>query len=249
MSFTIDHALWIWIAVAVLIFPVQLFVSAPYGRHSKSSWGPMISNRLGWIIMEGWAPVVFLSIYLYFFRYNSYALFFAILYILHYIHRSFIFPFRIRTEGKEMPVMIMLSAMLFNSVNAGVNGYFLSVRADYPENYFLHWNFMLGAILFFGGFAINFYSDNILINLRKPGEKGYKIPHGFLFEYISCPNLFGEMLEWLGYLLMCRNLASLSFFVWTVSNLLPRAIHHHQWYLQKFKDYPKNRKAVFPFLW
>ncbi len=249
MSLTIEHALWIWIAIAILIFPVQLFVSAPYGRHSKSSWGPMISNRLGWIIMEGWAPIVFLTVYLYFFRYNNYALFFAVLYLLHYIHRSFIFPFRIRTMGKEMPMMIMFSAMLFNSVNAGVNGYFLSARAAYPENYFLHWNFILGAILFFGGFAINFYSDNILINLRKPGEKGYKIPHGFLFEYISCPNLFGEMLEWLGYLLMCWNLASLSFFVWTISNLLPRALHHHQWYLKQFKDYPKNRKTVIPFLW
>ncbi|MDB5226044.1 MAG: 3-oxo-5-alpha-steroid 4-dehydrogenase [Bacteroidota bacterium] len=209
----------------------------------------MISNQLGWVIMEGWAPVVFLSVYIYFFRFNSYAVFFAVLYLLHYIHRSFIFPLRTNTKGKQMPVMIMLSAMMFNSVNAGINGYYLSNFADYPVHYFLHWNFILGVILFFAGFAINFYADDILIHLRKPGEKDYKIPKGFLFEYISCPNHFGEMIEWLGYFLMCWNLASFAFFVWTVSNLLPRALHHHKWYLENFKDYPKERKAVFPFIW
>lgn len=209
----------------------------------------MISNQLGWVIMEGWAPVVFLAVYIYFFRFNSYAVFFAVLYLLHYIHRSFIFPLRTNTKGKQMPVMIMLSAMIFNSMNAGINGYYLSNYGDYPQQYFLQWNFILGLILFIAGFAINFYADDILIHLRKPGEKDYKIPKGFLFEYISCPNHFGEMIEWLGYLLMCWNLASLSFFIWTVSNLLPRALHHHKWYLQNFKDYPKERKAVFPFIW
>lgn len=246
---TIEHMVWAWIVIAIILFPIQLFVSAPYGRHTKTSWGPMLSNRLGWMIMEGWAPVVFLSVYFYFFHFNIYAAFFSLLYVLHYIHRSFIFPLRIQTTGKQMPLMISLSAMVFNSMNAGVNGYYLSALANYPENYFLQWNFIAGVLLFFGGFAINFYSDNILIRLRMPGEKGYKIPQGFLFKYISCPNLFGEMIEWLGYFLMCWNLASLSFLVWTVSNLLPRALHHHKWYLQNFKDYPKDRKAVFPFLW
>jgi hypothetical protein len=209
----------------------------------------MISNRVGWMIMEGWAPIVFVAVYICFFQFNTYAIFFAVLYFLHYFHRSVIFPLRIKTDGKQMPLMIALSAMLFNSVNAGVNGYYLSKLAHYPSGYFLHWNFILGVILFFGGAAVNYRSDDILIHLRKPGEKDYKIPKGFLFRYISCPNLFGEMIEWLGYFLMCRNLASLSFFVWTVSNLLPRALHHHKWYLQHFKDYPKERKAVFPFLW
>ena len=245
----IDSMVLVWIAIAVVLFPVQLFVSAPYGRHSKRSWGPMISNKLGWVIMEGWAPVVFLVTYFYCFDFNAYAAFFSVLYILHYINRSFIFPLRTQTTGKEMPLLIALSAMLFNSMNASINSYYLSKLADYPADYFLHWNFILGLLLFLGGFAINFYSDEILIHLRKPGETGYKIPNGFLFKYISCPNHFGEMIEWVGFFLMCWNLASFSFLVWTVSNLLPRALHHHKWYLENFKDYPKDRKAVFPFVW
>jgi steroid 5-alpha reductase family enzyme len=144
--------------------------------------------------------------------------------------------------------MIALSAMLFNSVNASSIGYYLSNVTKYPADYFLHWNFIIGLILFVIGFYINYKSDGILIHLRKPGETGYKIPEGFLFRYISCPNHFGEMLEWFGFMLLIWNLAGVSFFVWTVSNLLPRALHHHKWYLQNFADYPKDRKAVFPFV-
>jgi len=244
----VSYFIYIWIAIAVVLFPIQLFISAPYGRHTKTTWGPMISNKLGWILMEGWALVAFWSVYIVYFSYNSYSLFFAGLYTFHYINRSFIFPLRTNTKGKEMPLMIALSAMLFNSVNASSIGYFLSNVTVYPVNYFLQWNFLIGLPLFIFGFYGNYKSDDILIKLRKPGETGYKIPKGFLFRYISCPNHFCEMLEWFGFMLLVWNLAGVSFFIWTVSNLLPRALHHHKWYLQNFADYPKDRKAVFPFV-
>ncbi|MBL0055169.1 MAG: hypothetical protein IPP31_03060 [Chitinophagaceae bacterium] len=41
-----------WIILAGLIFFLLLKVTAPYGRHSSAKWGPLISNRLGWVIME-----------------------------------------------------------------------------------------------------------------------------------------------------------------------------------------------------
>jgi 3-oxo-5-alpha-steroid 4-dehydrogenase 1 len=31
--------------------------------------------------------------------------------------------------------------------------------------------------------------------------------------------------------------------------VVPRAISHHKWYKQKFQEYPKERKAILPFLW
>ncbi len=247
-SVTLTHIIYIWIVIALILFPVQFLVSAPYGRHTKTTWGPMISNKAGWILMEGWALVAFWFFYLTYFNSNTYSLFFAGLYTFHYINRSFIFPLRTNTIGKQMPLMIALSAMLFNSVNASSIAYYLSNISVYTANYFMQWNFIIGLILFIVGFFINYKSDDMLINLRGPGETGYKIPKGFLFEYISCPNLFGEMIEWLGFMLLVWNLAGISFFIWTVSNLLPRALHHHKWYLKKFADYPKDRKAVFPFI-
>jgi len=45
---------------------------------------------------------------------------------------------------------------------------------------------------------------------------------------------------------MTMNIGSLSFFIWTFINLVPRALSHHKWYHHKFSDYPKERKAIIP---
>jgi hypothetical protein len=39
-------------------------------------------------------------------------------------------------------------------------------------------------------------------------------------------------------------------FAWMfmIANLLPRAIAHHRWYANNFPDYPKERKAIIPFI-
>jgi protein-S-isoprenylcysteine O-methyltransferase Ste14 len=87
-----------------------------------------------------------------------------------------------------------------------------------------------------------------LFSLRRRGEKGYKIPHGGLYRWISCPNYFGELLEWTGWAIATWSLAGFSFALWTFANLVPRALSNHKWYRQKFADYPKNRKAIIPYI-
>ena len=69
-----------------------------------------------------------------------------------------------------------------------------------------------------------------------------------MFERVSCPNYFGEILEWLGWAIATWSPAGLAFFVWTVANLTPRAIAHHKWYKDEFENYPDERKALIPFL-
>jgi len=101
---------------------------------------------------------------------------------------------------------------------------------------------------FFTGLIINISSDNILFKLRKNGKGEYSIPNGKLFNYISCPNYLGEILEWLGWAIMVLSFAGFSFFVWTLANLIPRALSTHKWYNQNFQDYPKDRKALLPYL-
>ena len=97
-------------------------------------------------------------------------------------------------------------------------------------------------------FIINISSDNILFKLRKDGKGEYSIPNGKLFNYISCPNYLGEILEWFGWAIMVLSFAGFSFFVWTLANLIPRALSTHNWYNQNFQDYPKDRKALLPYL-
>ena len=238
----------IWAAIGVASFILLQFVTAPYGRHVKKGWGPEISNKLGWIIME--APSFFIILYFYLSSDQSlYASILSLLWLIHYLNRTFIYPFRIRTKGKKMPLIIVGSAIFFNCMNAGLNGYFLAHFESYGPDSFYQWNFILGIVLFIVGFIINQNSDHILIHLRKPGETNYKIPTGFLFKYVSCPNLFGELMQWSGFVIMAWNLPALSFLIWTAANLIPRALGHHKWYKKSFTEYPKNRKAMIPGIW
>jgi hypothetical protein len=170
------------------------------------------------------------------------------LFTLHYLNRIFIFPFRLHTRGKTMPLMIAGSGILFNIVNGFMLGYFFAWFADYPASWFGDVRFIIGILLFFTGLFVNWKADNILIHLRKPGETHYVIPRGWLFERISCPNLFGELIEWLGYAILCWNIPALAFLIWTAANLIPRAISHHRWYEEKFANYPAERKAILPFV-
>lgn len=248
-----EHYLWIaliWMSIGIITFFYLFFKTAPYGRHTREGWGPMIDNKLGWFIMEF---TVLLVLYGYFtqidFQLSLPSWIMVSFFSLHYLNRSFIFPLRIRTQGKKMPLVIALMAIGFNIMN----GSLLGMHFTWFSNYTLAWlydpRFIVGVVVFFTGMAINWTADTRLINLRRPGETGYKIPRGWLFEYISCPNLFGEIVEWLGFAILTWSIPGLVFFVWTFANLVPRAIAHHKWYKEKFSDYPPQRKAVFPFLW
>jgi 3-oxo-5-alpha-steroid 4-dehydrogenase 1 len=249
---TLETSCYIWLSIAIGVHILMFFVTAPFGRHTSKNWGPMVNNKLGWIIME--SPSLLIMAYFLFFgtySFQSYVWILFSLWIFHYANRTIIYPFRIKATDKKMPLFIVINAILFNCMNAGLNGYFLSELTN-SQAYGSAWlsspNFLIGGFLFVIGMAINWRADHILINLRKPGETGYKIPKGFLFNYISSPNLFGEIIEWGGFALMAWNLPALTFLVWTFANLVPRAKNHHDWYLRKFPNYPKERKVVFPFL-
>ena len=171
---------------------------------------------------------------------------FLILWLGHYFNRSIIYPIRQKNPSK-MPLLIIFLALMFNTVNGFINGYYLGFIQAYPLEYVYEWNFILGIILFLVGATINIKSDNILLRLRS-NKKGYHIPHGFMYKYVSYPNYLGEIIEWLAFALMTWSLAGLSFAVWTIANLIPRAIAGHKWYNKTFENYPKNRKAILPHL-
>lgn len=248
---TIKYLAIAWIIVAIITFPVLLKVTQPYGRHSKKNWGPLIDNRLGWILMEIPSLIIFGALVLFGPGEHSNPVWILFgLWTIHYFNRSVIFPLRTRTTGKKMPMIIVISAVIFNLVNATLNGYWLGFAAPpYPEGWLTDPRFIIGGIIFVTGFIINQVSDRTLIGLRKGGKSGYFIPRGGLFNYISCPNFFGEMVEWTGFAVMAWNFPALSFAVWTIANLIPRALDHHKWYKSHFRDeYPKSRKAVIPFV-
>jgi 3-oxo-5-alpha-steroid 4-dehydrogenase 1 len=247
---TFNLFVYIWIGIAIVIFPFVLRITAPYGRHATPAWGPLIDNRTGWIVMESPALLLFGVLFLTGKSTHTIATWiFFTFWITHYVNRTIVFPFRLHTKGKKMPLAIVLMAFCFNLVNGFINGYYLGSLADrYDNSWLVNPFFILGLVLCITGLFINWQADTILIHLRKPGETGYKIPSGGLFRLISCPNHFGEIVEWCGFTVMTLSWPALAFALWTIVNLIPRAIQHHRWYKNKFPDYPVTRKAVFPFI-
>ena len=244
------NIVYAWIIIGLLSFPFILKFDAPYGRHSSSKWGYSIDNKLAWIVME--LPALLVCPLIFYLSTNEKSIltsFFIFLWLVHYFNRTIIYPNRILTKKKKMPLIIAMLAFTFNLINGYINGYYFGF-IDF--SYSLEWvytpQFIAGSILFIVGFLINTSSDSILINLRKKNTNEYTIPRKGLFNYISCPNFFGEIIEWLGFAVMTWSIAGLAFFLWTFFNLVPRALSHHTWYKNTFSDYPKNRKAVFPFI-
>jgi hypothetical protein len=247
---TFDYIVYFWIIFAIILFPLLLKVTVPYGRYTTRKWGSTIDNRAGWIIME--FPALATFSYLVISsgaQANTVIWIFWSFWFLHYFHRVCIYPFRTKTKGKRMPLAIMFFAIFFNLMNGFINGYWFGYLA---KSYVINWlydpRFIIGVLLFLIGVAINQDSDQRLLSLRTKGSTDYYIPYGGLFKYISCPNFFGEITEWLGFAVMTWCMPTLSFFLWTCVNLIPRALDHHQWYKEQFANYPSERKAIIPFI-
>uniref|UniRef100_A0A8C0FVA9 3-oxo-5alpha-steroid 4-dehydrogenase (NADP(+)) n=1 Tax=Bubo bubo TaxID=30461 RepID=A0A8C0FVA9_BUBBB len=154
---------------------------------------------------------------------------FCLLYNFSFLvrYRALIFPLLIR-EGKPTPFFTFVLALLFCVYNGYLQGRSLSNYAKYPSGWLKDPCFITGFIGWLIGMAVNIHSDHILRNLRKPGETGYKIPRGGMFEYVSGANFFGEILEWFGFALACCTIESLAFALCTLFILGSRAKQHHQ---------------------
>jgi len=242
--------LWIIFGVSALSFPFLFFYTAPYGRYESKKLGPGLPYNLGWFIME--LPTVLVFPYIFFkgeFAWSLTPIVILFIWMAHYTYRSIFYPFLLKGKGKKKSVAAVATGFIFNCINGFCIAYGLShVETHFSPDWLLSWHFILGTILMGTGFYINFTSDKILRSLRKPGESGYKIPYGGMYKWVSSPNYLGEIIEWTGLAVMLWNLAGLAFMLFTIANLFPRAFSHHRWYLEKFDDYPKDRKAIIPYI-
>jgi protein-S-isoprenylcysteine O-methyltransferase Ste14 len=235
-------------ALSLVVAAVLLFVSAPYGRHARRGWGPSVDAASAWLIMESPTVAVFAAMFLVApSGPGPVETVLLLLWMVHYVHRTLVFPFRLPAGAKPTPWLIVLFALFFNVTNGYLNGRWITAFAGgYPLRWFGDPRFLLGVALFAAGFALNQHSDRILLHLRKPGETGYRIPRGGAFRWVTSPNYLGELLEWSGWAIATWSSAALVFVLWTAANLVPRAISHHRWYRAKFADYPRERKAIVP---
>ena len=241
-------------ATAVVVFIALFFVDAGYGKFYNSKWGPSVGNKVGWVLME--APVFILMLVCWLAWADTSAvvpLVFLVLFELHYFQRAFVFPFLLKGNSR-MPLSIVLMGVVFNSLNALMQGGWLFRLA--PEGlYTVDWlatpQFIAGSVVFFVGMGINHNSDRVIRRLRKPGDTRHYLPDKGLYRYVTSANYFGEFVEWCGFALLTLSWSGAVFALWTFANLAPRAWRIHKRYESEFPvamaEHP--RKCLIPYVW
>ncbi|MFZ1865763.1 MAG: hypothetical protein WAU39_16180, partial [Polyangiales bacterium] len=157
------HPLYTWtvlgvVVLGILTFFLLLFITAPYGRHLRPGWGPTLNAKALWVIMEAPSPVSFAVVY--FMSDNAFAVVPLILfgmYMLHYVYRSFIYPFRMRGGHKQKPLLTGVLAFAFNTANGSTNAFAITELA--PHLLGTAWlgdpRFVVGVLVFATGYSIN----------------------------------------------------------------------------------------------
>ena len=237
----------IWVLIGLVTFVYLFFESAPYGRHIKEGWGAEISAKLGWIVMES-PCVILMLVYAFLVKdeLQAFHIVFLLIWLSHYLHRTFIYPFVITMTNPKMPISIACSAFFFNIINVSIQAFGIFYFTQYSEDWFMSPAFIIGLSIFLFGMFINIKSDYIINSMKRNKGPGYHLPDQFLYKYLSAPNYFGEIIEWLGWAILTFSISGFVFLIWVIANLFPRAIAHHKWYIDKFDNYPKERKAIIP---
>ena len=255
MSIQSFHLFLIIMAVVALVVFVSLFfVDAGYGKFYNPKWGPAVNNKLGWVLMESPVFVAMLLLWLFSDRCGDLVrLAFLFLFELHYIQRSFVFPFRMRGDS-VMPLSIVLMGVTFNVANALMQGgwiYYISPADYYPADWLTDPRFIGGFLVFIIGMYINIQSDDIIRNLRKEGDSNHYLPKGGMFRYVTSANYFGEFVEWVGFAILTWSWAGAVFALWTYANLCPRAALIYDRYKTEFGDEldTKKVKRIIPFIY
>ena len=255
---TYDSVLTLSYGLCVLVFIGAAFAKSPYGRFASDSWGLSLNPRLGWFLME--LPATLSFVFFYFQgrnRFEIVPLFFLAVWLIHYGNRGFVFPYLIRCpkDAKaSFSIMIVLSGWLVTTLHGYLNAVFISdLGTHFTTDWFTDPRFLVGIVIYYASYVLNIHSDAIIRNLRsfeeiERGEKVYRIPRGGLFKYVTNPSYLTEITAFAGFAIATWSLGATFILLITIGNLVPRAFQTHTWYREKFPDYPRERRALIPFV-
>ncbi|KAL3574442.1 hypothetical protein D5086_025055 [Populus alba] len=120
------------------------FFQFPYGKHNRLGWGPTIPPPLAWFIME--SPSILLPLILFPFGQhftNPKALVLMSPYLLHYFHRTFIYPLRIYQSTSHQntkttigfPLILTFNGFLTQALNTYIQARWVShYKSDYDSD-------------------------------------------------------------------------------------------------------------------
>lgn len=106
-----------------------------------------------------------------------------------------------------------------------------------------------GAAIWLFSEISNLITHIKLRTLRPAGSRKRAIPQGYGFNLVSVPNYFFEFLGWLVIATLTGSYAAWIFLVISTYQMYVWAVKKHRAYRKEFgSDYPRDRKAMFPFI-
>ncbi|KAI3757198.1 hypothetical protein L6452_04732 [Arctium lappa] len=146
--------------------------------------------------------------------------------------------------GMILGLIILISIFYFSAVVGLIVVHYLTLGIPEPLIDLKY----IGLIVFMLGILGNFYHHNLLVKLRKPNEKGYKIPQGGLFNLVICPHYLFEIVVFVGISFISQTPFAFACTFGDSLYLIARSYETRKWYVNKFEDFPKNVKCVIPYV-
>lgn len=94
----------------------------------------------------------------------------------------------------------------------------------------------------------NYAAHKNLASLRRPGTTERRIPYGYGFSNVSCPNYAFEFFGWVTLSCLSGNWAMAVFTIVGGLQMGVWAVKKHKRYLKEFPQYPKQRWAFIPYI-
>jgi len=151
-----------------------------------------------------------------------------------------------RPVGLLSPLLILIAYSMLANAAETTHDLMVSTHAGWDPA--IRPRLFAGLFVFFAGEILNFYHHRLLARLREPGQTDYKIPRGGLFSRIACPHYLFEIAAWIGYAIMSAHIIVFGLVFILMAYLVGRARRTVIWYRENMPDYPKERKALLPYV-
>lgn len=117
------------------------------------------------------------------------------------------------------------------------------------------WNHIVGLSVFIWASWQQYNTAVQFAELRqnkagKVQNTQHHIPYGGLFEYVSCPHYFTEILIYLAMniIFSFKNTMMIWLFIFVLFNQVITGYLTHKWYKETFRNYPRQRKSIIPLI-